>query len=83
MAADLESEETCCHSKEGVCGSQWPNFNSYKFRYHSFCLYIDRSKHAGIIYFLVLVLALWRQSGELYGTVSSIKMISLALTMTN
>ena len=29
-----------------------------------------------------LDLALWRQSGELYGTVSSIKMISLALTMT-
>ena len=76
MAADLESE-TCCRSKEGVCGSQWPSAPiSVQI---SFLLSQDRSKHAGIYFFSFLDLVLWRQSGELYGTVSSIK---IALTMT-
>ena len=38
VAADLESEGTCCHSEEQVCGSQCPND----------LLFLDHSKHVGI-----------------------------------
>ena len=86
MAADLESEETCSSNEERVCGSQWPNapisivtssdniIIPLVFKSLKACWYIS------LLPFLNL--ALWRQSGELYGTVSSIRMISLALTMT-
>ena len=84
VAADLESEETCCRSKEGVCGSQWPNTPISIVISSDIIPFVSRSLKACwyISLFSFLDLALWRQSGELYGTVSSIKTISLALTMT-
>lgn len=60
-----------------MCSSQWPNSSSnvipFVSRLLKACWYIS------LFYFLNL--ALWRQSGELYGTVSSIHVISLALIM--
>ena len=81
MTADLESEGTCCRSEERVCGSQCPNApisivtssDVIPFAYKA-CWYLSL--------FSFLILALWRQSSELYRTVNSIRMISLVLTMT-
>ena len=84
MAAGLESEETCCRSEERVCGRQWPNAPISIFTSSDIIPFVSRSLKACWYISLLsfLDLALWRQSGELYGTVSSIKMILLALTMT-
>ena len=84
MAADFESEENCCCSEERVCGSQWPNAPISIVTSSDIIPFVSRSLKACWYISLLsfLNLALWRQSGELYGTVGSIKMISLALTMT-
>ena len=83
VAADLESEGTCCRSEERVCGSQCPNapisidtssdIIPFVSRLLKGCWYIS------LLSFLDL--ALRRLSGELYGTVNSIKVIAPALTM--
>ena len=72
MAADLESEETCRCGEERVCGIQWPNApisidtsSDIVSRVLKACWYIS------LLSFLNL--ALRKQSGELYGTLSSIK----------
>ena len=84
VAADLESEETCCRSEERVCGSQWPNAPISTVTSSDIIPFVSRSLKACWYISLLsfLDLAFWRQPGELYGTVSSIRMISLALTMT-
>ena len=86
MAADLESEETCCHSEERLCGNQWPN-QMHQFQQSqvqtSFLLFLDRSKHAGIFPCSLFSILHYGGSQVSYiKTVSLIKMISLALTMT-
>ena len=50
MAADLESEENCCRSKERVCGSQWPSAAIPIVTSSDIIPFVSRSliKHAGI-----------------------------------
>ena len=71
MAADLESEETCRRSEERVCGSQWPNAPISIVISSDVIPFVSRSLKAYWYISLLsfLTLALWRQSGELYGTV--------------
>ena len=82
MAADLESEETCSPNEERVCGSQWHNAPISIVTSSDIIPLVSKSLKACWYISLLpfLNLALWRQSGELYGTISSIRMISLALT---
>ena len=84
VAANLESEENCSRSEEQVCGSQWPNAPISIVTSSNLIPLVSKSLKACWYISLLpfLNLALWRQSGELYGTVSSIRMISLALTVT-
>ena len=69
-----------------MCGSQWPNVPISINTCSDIIPFVSRSlifKHAGIFLCLsFLDLALKRQSGELYAIVNSIKVISLALTVT-
>lgn len=84
VAADLESEGTCCRSEERVCGSQCPNAPISIHTSSDIIPFVSRSLKACWYISLLsfLDLALRRLSGELYGTVNSIKVIAPALTMT-
>ena len=73
MAADLEGEGTCCRNEERVCGNQWPNAPISIDTSSDIIPFVSRSLKACYISLLsFLNHALWRQLGELYGTVSSI-----------
>ena len=67
-----------------MCGSQWPNAPISMVTSSDIISFVCRSLKACWYISLLsfLNLALWRQLGELYRTVSLKKMISLALTMT-